>query len=117
MLMNIRPGIRCGIDAAQKTAPDQWRLQSIDNKQGSGGMLGRELGERLSSSEGDVQATARAVYEERLKLGVARERQGRTCRSQRTRRRTGRSICTICFISFFCGWTLMHKRRSENTPW
>jgi thymidylate synthase (FAD) len=61
------------IDAAQRTAPGAWRLQSSENKQGSNGLLQTDQGERLSNSEAEIQAAARKIYEERLKLGVARE--------------------------------------------
>ncbi len=61
------------IDAAQTTPPDAWREQSADNKQGSGGYFAVETGERLSASEAELQALARKVYEERLRMGVARE--------------------------------------------
>jgi thymidylate synthase (FAD) len=61
------------IDAAQRTAPEEWRLQSSGNRQGSGGMLSKELGGSLTDREHELQELARTVYEERLKLGVARE--------------------------------------------
>jgi thymidylate synthase (FAD) len=61
------------IDAAQRTPPDEWRLQSTDNKQGSMGLLTKPEGERLSASEAEIQDAARKVYETRLRAGVARE--------------------------------------------
>jgi len=61
------------IDATQRTAPEQWRLQSTANRQGSHGILAPEIGERLSAAEHEIQERARAVYEERLAAGVARE--------------------------------------------
>ena len=61
------------IDAAQKTPPHEWRLQSPENKQGSLGLLPTLEGERLSASEVAIQNAAREVYETRLKAGVARE--------------------------------------------
>jgi thymidylate synthase (FAD) len=61
------------IDAAQKTPADRWRRQSSENKQGSTGFLSLEDGERLSTSELQLQRTARDVYEARLAAGVARE--------------------------------------------
>jgi thymidylate synthase (FAD) len=61
------------IDAAQKTPADEWRTQAEENKQGSGGFLKREDGERLSASEADFQRAARDLYEARLARGVARE--------------------------------------------
>ncbi len=61
------------IDAAARTAPDAWRLQSTSNRQGSTGVLPAEAGARLSEDEGEFLARARAVYEGRLAAGVARE--------------------------------------------
>ena len=61
------------IDAAQKTAPDQWRIQAKDNKQGSSGWLDAAAGADLSRQETEFQDTARTLYNERLELGIARE--------------------------------------------
>jgi len=61
------------IDAAQTTAPDQWRLQAKGNRQGSDGTVDEKIGKRLSRREVELQQSARAAYEERLELGVARE--------------------------------------------
>jgi len=61
------------IDAAQQTAPSEWRSQSAVNRQGSGTFLPLEIGTALSSEEGDFQAESRRVYQHRLDAGVARE--------------------------------------------
>lgn len=61
------------IDAAQTTAPDQWRRQSAHNRQGSEAFVDRNVGAQLSDRERELQTLARDVYEERLKAGVARE--------------------------------------------
>lgn len=91
------------IDSAVVTDPEQWRTQSTDNKQGSGNMLTMwadgfldpmqggvdeenyanggwvnggfyaSPGSYLSHREMELQEMAREVYEERLKMGVARE--------------------------------------------
>jgi thymidylate synthase (FAD) len=61
------------IDSMMNTAPDQWRLQSEDNKQGSDGFLDEEVGRILTTKEQVLQASAWEVYQERLKCGVARE--------------------------------------------
>jgi thymidylate synthase (FAD) len=63
------------IDAAQRTRPDEWRQQSVENRQGSGGgrSFTREEGERFSSAEEELQNKARAIYEERIAAGIARE--------------------------------------------
>jgi thymidylate synthase (FAD) len=61
------------IDAAQATAPAEWRTQASGNRQGSGEPLDRSAGERLSAAEAELQRQARAVYQERLDAGVARE--------------------------------------------
>jgi thymidylate synthase (FAD) len=61
------------IDSAQRTTPENWRLQSKNNKQGSDGFLGVEIGRSLSYEERDMQVIARRTYERRTELGVARE--------------------------------------------
>ncbi|MDB4928239.1 MAG: thymidylate synthase [Myxococcaceae bacterium] len=61
------------IDAAQRTAPDAWRRQSAQNRQGSGEYLDAATGAALSAEEDELQQRARRAYEERLDLGVARE--------------------------------------------
>jgi thymidylate synthase (FAD) len=61
------------IDASQRTPPDQWRLQSAGNRQGSDGLLDSKAGAELSSRESELQDRAREVYAERLEQGVARE--------------------------------------------
>jgi thymidylate synthase (FAD) len=61
------------IDDCQETMPEAWRLQSKDNKQGSSGLLDPEQGSYLSQRENELQTLARAVYEERIDKGVARE--------------------------------------------
>jgi len=61
------------IDASQKTAPAEWRLQSKDNKQGSEGFADATLGSALTQREQELQDLARAVYNERVERGIARE--------------------------------------------
>ncbi|MDW8334465.1 MAG: FAD-dependent thymidylate synthase [Bacteroidia bacterium] len=61
------------IDSAQTTPPDAWRLQSSSNKQGSDGLLDSATGRTLSEVEAEFHRSARSVYEQRLRLGVARE--------------------------------------------
>jgi thymidylate synthase (FAD) len=61
------------IDAAQRTSPEAWRLQSTGNRQGSSGHLPPEHGTRLSAEESALQRQARDIYEARLAAGVARE--------------------------------------------
>ncbi|MEN6407381.1 MAG: FAD-dependent thymidylate synthase [Thermoguttaceae bacterium] len=61
------------IDAAQTTPPDGWRHQAASNRQGSEGFLDVTAGAELSAAESDLQHHARAAYEHRLALGVARE--------------------------------------------
>src|SRR6266581_6152210 len=61
------------IDAAQRTPPEAWRMQARDNRQGSEGMLPTSVGVNLTERERELHTLARAVYEERLAAGVARE--------------------------------------------
>ena len=61
------------IDTARTTQPDEWRLQSDINKQGSEGGVELETGQQLTSRETETQALMKEVYEERIDLGVARE--------------------------------------------
>ena len=61
------------IDAAQRTAPDAWRLQTSANRQGSSGTLAPADGERLTAAEEELQRRAREVYDARIAAGVARE--------------------------------------------
>jgi flavin-dependent thymidylate synthase len=78
------------IDAMQCTAPDQWRLQATDNKQGSSGFLSTwdekflddfdesytaavSPGLHLSTREAEFHRLARELYEERLMFGIAKE--------------------------------------------
>ena len=61
------------IDAAHRTAPAAWRLQSGSNRQGSGGLVAPAVGEQLSAAEVAVLAHGREVYQARLAAGVARE--------------------------------------------
>ncbi len=61
------------IDAAQQTAPDQWRLQAAQNRQGSAGQLDASLGQDLTDRERALQEQARATYQHRITSGVARE--------------------------------------------
>lgn len=68
------------IDSQQTTAPDAWRLQATNNKQGSSGFLdggnsesGNGPGAMLSIQENKFHNMARQVYQERIDAGVARE--------------------------------------------
>jgi thymidylate synthase (FAD) len=61
------------IDSSQTTAPDQWRVQATDNKQGSDGWLDLATGEKLTRAEADFKNKAREIYNQRLEQGVARE--------------------------------------------
>ncbi|NLX99810.1 MAG: FAD-dependent thymidylate synthase [Rhodopirellula sp.] len=61
------------IEAAQTTPPDGWRVQASGNRQGSEGALDDQLGADLTAEEVQFQKQARAMYQRRLALGVARE--------------------------------------------
>ena len=61
------------IDAAQKTAPGEWRVQSAGNRQGSTGFLDEAAGAAFSKTEAELHRTSRRLYNERIEAGVARE--------------------------------------------
>jgi thymidylate synthase (FAD) len=61
------------IDSAMKTHPDEWRLQSTSNRQGSKGKADKSTGETMSRQEEELHAVARRIYNERLDAGIARE--------------------------------------------
>jgi thymidylate synthase (FAD) len=61
------------IDAAHRTSPSEWRMQSTVNRQGSAQTLPIEIGNTLSFDEQVLQKQAREVYEVRIATGVARE--------------------------------------------
>jgi thymidylate synthase (FAD) len=61
------------IDAARCTKPSEWRIQSTENRQGSNGKIDVNNGKMLSEREFNIQSACRETYEERLKIGVARE--------------------------------------------
>jgi thymidylate synthase (FAD) len=61
------------IDAAQTTLPGEWRFQAKGNRQGSGGHLSPEAGERFTKQEVDFHNLARKIYDVRLEANVARE--------------------------------------------
>ncbi len=61
------------IDAAQRTTPETWRKQAAENRQGSAGYFDAETGTDLSRKEAELQNLSRALYDERLAKGVARE--------------------------------------------
>jgi thymidylate synthase (FAD) len=61
------------IDAAYSTAPDGWRTQSANNRQGSGVFIGSSAGQVLTNEEQKFHEAARELYEHRIGLGVARE--------------------------------------------
>ena len=61
------------IDAMQTTQPDAWRTQAANNRQGSAGMLDAAQGTELTATETEFQRAARALYEQRIAQGIARE--------------------------------------------
>jgi thymidylate synthase (FAD) len=61
------------IDAAQMTPADEWRIQNKSNRQGSAGFFDEEEGSYFSKQEQELHEKTRAIYEERIEKGVARE--------------------------------------------
>ena len=61
------------IDSTQQTASEQWRFQSMGNRQGSAGYLDEVKGEEFSRKERALHEQAKSLYEERIAAGIARE--------------------------------------------
>lgn len=61
------------ISDQQGTSPGAWRLQTTQNKQGSGGFLDLDTGAELTAGEAAFQQSARELYQSRIESGVARE--------------------------------------------
>jgi thymidylate synthase (FAD) len=61
------------IDSAESTNPDEWRTQSVTNRQGSAGSLDVETGKILSVQEDEFHRMSRDLYNKRIEAGVARE--------------------------------------------
>lgn len=62
------------IDSMKKTQPDEWRVQSTTNKQGSEeGQILMSVARELSESESELHDIITSVYQRRLQAGVARE--------------------------------------------
>jgi thymidylate synthase (FAD) len=57
----------------QRTAEDEWRTQSKDNKQGSEGFLETRLGKNLTGDEKELHKKLKFEYDVRNNLGVAKE--------------------------------------------
>ena len=61
------------IDAAQKTLPEEWRIQSRGNRQGSSGTIEPNIGEALTLEETKIHEMSRKIYNQRIEAGIARE--------------------------------------------
>ena len=61
------------IDSMQKTPPDEWRMQSGSNKQGSQNQIATGQGALFTAAEQEHHLAARRLYQERLDHGIARE--------------------------------------------
>lgn len=61
------------IDSMQTTQPEEWRVQSSDNKQGSAGYFDIEAGNEMSNDEKFLHDKARDIYSKRVEMGMARE--------------------------------------------
>ena len=61
------------INNAQKTNPEEWRLQSGLNKQGSEGFLDNELGKQFTEEEAKLHNDIWTAYNKRIENGIARE--------------------------------------------
>ena len=61
------------IDAAQRTRPDEWRMQAVSNRQGSEGFADEDQGSEFTRQETELHELARNIYNQRIEAGVARE--------------------------------------------
>lgn len=61
------------IGSAQSTLPNEWRLQSRSNKQGSSGFFDDATGLQLTERESALHKACRDEYDARVAAGVARE--------------------------------------------
>ncbi len=61
------------INATLTTKPDEWRIQSKSNRQGSEGYLDPKLGSKFSDEELELQNLSRKIYDKRIEHGIARE--------------------------------------------
>lgn len=61
------------IDSAQKTKPDEWRIQSSANMQGSQGFISELDGLNLTDEETQLHELSKKIYNHRIELGIARE--------------------------------------------
>ncbi len=61
------------INSAESTNPDEWRTQSLTNRQGSGGSLDAEHGKILTEQEAEFHRMSRELYDKRIEAGIARE--------------------------------------------
>lgn len=61
------------INHAVNTSPDEWRLQSASNKQGSEGFINADDGLLLSNEEKELHKNIWDIYNSRIEKGVARE--------------------------------------------
>jgi thymidylate synthase (FAD) len=61
------------IDSMQTTLPHEWRTQAAENRQGSQGTLGPDVGAELSTAEQHLHNLATRTYKGRIAAGVARE--------------------------------------------
>jgi thymidylate synthase (FAD) len=61
------------IDFCHMTAPNEWRLQSTNNKQGSGEYLNEQKGKLFSGDEDLLHHIAKKTYQSMVDRGIARE--------------------------------------------
>lgn len=60
-------------DEFAETEPNEWRLQSTDNKQGSSGLVDPATGAELTKMQKKIQKACYSFYELALSFGVAKE--------------------------------------------
>jgi thymidylate synthase (FAD) len=87
------------IDSAQTTSEQEWRIQASGNRQGSAGFAADADGKTLTEKERYLQSLAREIYDERLKMGIAREQARKDLPLSTYTEGTGKLTCITCFTS------------------
>lgn len=108
---NFQSGRYTPFDNEDFYVPTDWRQQSLDNKQGSAGLIEAEAGEVLTDKLGALVERSYELYDEALNRGVAKE-QARLFLPGWTA-----YYIAVCKVD---AWNLMHflrLRMAEDAQW